>query len=288
MYQRMMFEDSPNAISSPASEAGQQPCVSQVGPTIARPGLAHAHASPSAPQASEKANQTSGTCGPTSDASLRSARLQSSLESKLRARMDATGSPEFVLNWKKWDMESGPPICALRARARRISDNAFGGWPTPDAARHVEVDAVGAMKRIQKKRDTGSGKVNLNDVAKLAGWTTPSATDGDRGGTMTENMTGSSLTQLASWATPANRDYRYPNAKSYQERSNSTKGEQLNNQVVHHGPISPSSPASTANRGVLNPAHSRWLMGFPATWDQAAPNWSEWQSVQRDLTERAG
>jgi hypothetical protein len=44
----------------------------------------------------------------------------------------------------------------------------------------------------------------------LAGWTTPAATDADRGGTMTENMTGSSLTQLstmAGWPTPKARDH---------------------------------------------------------------------------------
>lgn len=35
------------------------------------------------------------------------------------------------------------------------------------------------------------------------------------------------------WPTPAARDYRFANAQSYQERSGTTKGEQLNNAAVH-------------------------------------------------------
>src|SRR5690242_21166272 len=52
-----------------------------------------------------------------------SAVLQSSLESRLRARLDVHGSPEYVLTWKTWDMPSGPLICALRASARPTSGN---------------------------------------------------------------------------------------------------------------------------------------------------------------------
>jgi DNA (cytosine-5)-methyltransferase 1 len=49
------------------------------------------------------------------------------------------------------------------------------------------------------------------------------------------------------------------------------KGESLPGQVRHFGPISNGSHAKTAKSGQLNPAFSRWLMGYPAEWDDCAP-----------------
>lgn len=46
-------------------------------------------------------------------------------------------------------------------------------------------------------------------------------------------------------------------------------GEPPTRQVL--GATSTSSPAGTASRGVLNPAHSLWLLGFPSDWLMVAP-----------------
>ena len=43
---------------------------------------------------------------------------------------------------------------------------------------------------------------------------------------------------------------------------------------------------STAAESVLSPVHSRWLMGFPATWDSASPFFKEWCEVQERIKER--
>jgi hypothetical protein len=92
----------------------------------------------------------------------------------LRARLDANGSLEYDLTWKHWDTPSGPPICALRASARRISVSVYIGWPiegwpkTPMAS-----DGDGGVMEI---RPETTEKYKLRDYAQLAGWATATAT----------------------------------------------------------------------------------------------------------------
>src|SRR5271165_6024838 len=129
---------------SPGSAAGPRPCASPAGPPIEKSGQDLAPASLSPMQESAREPRTRAICGPTSAALSPSAALQQSLESRLRARLAVDGSPEYVLTWKHWDMPSGPPICALRARARPISDNDCSGWPTP-----TKSDTTGAGHAAQ-------------------------------------------------------------------------------------------------------------------------------------------
>jgi len=109
------------------------PCGSPDGQMINQSGPAPVHVSRFRALESKKAMPTSDTCGPLFTHLSPSADLQSSLESRLRDRMDASGSPEYVLTWKQQTMPAGLPIYLLRASARRTTDRAFTGWPTPTA-----------------------------------------------------------------------------------------------------------------------------------------------------------
>src|SRR5690606_20369139 len=210
MYDLTTFEDLLNATSSPASVGGATPSPSRAGLTISPCGPDRALASLSARQALEKGLMTRDTYGRIGDGSSISAGLQSSLESRLRAKMEGLGSPEYVLTWKHWDMPSGPPICALRASVRRTSGKGFTGWPTPTVN-----DSRGGANRTARRANPNSKHhdgLTLVDAVTLLGWTTPRASDTGRqiwnpspgGGNAQLDRQAAHV--LRSWATPRARD----------------------------------------------------------------------------------
>lgn len=126
----MISAHSHNVTSSPASLAGPGPSSSQAGQQMSLFGPDPAHASPSPVAACKWAARIRDIYGLRSVASSTSAALQLSLGSRLQAALEETGSPEYELTWRQWDMQSGPRICALRASARLRSANGSIGWPS--------------------------------------------------------------------------------------------------------------------------------------------------------------
>jgi len=284
---RKTSSSSTTPTSSRASASGPTRSTGPGGAT-SRSGRGAAPASPSAAPAARKGRPTSGTSGPTGSSSSTSAALQSSLESRLRARMASLGSTLFRLTWKERATPSGRRICALRASVLRTSASDCTSWPSSTVSGWSTPQAVDGLKSKggQAKRALGRRR-NLVDQVQLAGWGTPTADEA--GGTPEQflerkrravaqgKQLGVSVTALnlqaalASWATPAARDYRHANSRSYAERGGGKKGEQLNNQVVHSGPVPTGSSAAMESGGQLNPDLSRWLCGLPRAWADCAP-----------------
>lgn len=221
----MTCETLPNTISSPASGDGLMLCDSPACLMISLSGPGAAPASLSARQARDAGFLTSGIYGPRGTTSLDSSDLQSSLESKLRTLL--RGSTLFKQTWKHKDTPSGLPLLAHTASVPRISASGFTGWPTAQARDFTQTSPSSAMKRY-----TQQGKSNLNDVAQLASWATPTKNDSSS----TRNST----------------------VRRAPGQSHHHAGQTLVDQV--------SLTAETESDGQLNPEHSRWLMGYPAVW----------------------
>jgi len=275
MSEPKTLTDLTSATSLPESAGGPLPCGSQDTSMFADCGPAPVPASPSLPPVNEKEPLMPDTSGLKCAASSRSAALAFVLESKLRARMEGRGAPEYVLTWKHWDMPSGPPICALRASGRRISDNGSGGvgWPTPNH------NSTGPGNQGRK------GGLNLQTAVQQVpvGWATPCANQANstpenflrrkrESVARTGRSMGICLSDLnmqaqayltSGWATPT-----VPRAHGSDNTAGNGQCKQMDIYKQLLGPRQSLSPAPTERPAglALNPRFSLWLMGYPDEW----------------------
>ena len=263
-----------NAISSPALAAGATPCALPDGPRIDLFGRAVAPANPSAqpvPGGALPTNAISGLSGSTSSAS---ADLTLSLVSRLKQRLTTDGLTLFSLTWREKVTPAGRLVSRLAASGRRTSDKDFGLWQTPKA-----LDGVFSTPRTTGRPMHRATRLQTQTIAlltnadpTLASWPTPQHSDPKN---MTATKWGEYLSNkvlLTSWPTASARDWKdTPGMSETGTNPDGSTRSRLDQLPRVAGLTVTGSPAATEKPGQLNPAHSRWLMGYPPEWDACAP-----------------
>ena len=252
MSNQKSLEDIRNGIFLPELGDGAWRCDRLAGQTTDPCLPDHHHASRLVRQDNNEDMQMTDTSHHTGSGWSRPSGLLSSLASRFQPQSrKTTGSMIYSMGWKQKVTPRGRSYYQLAASARRTFDSDFGlwaGWVTASSRDWKDTPGMATEGKDGRKRLD-----QLPRQAYLSGWPTPQTMD--------------TLPPM-DYETRLNHPSRQGRSVSGNLREVVTIAQATRRKP--DGTILTGSSAEMENGGLLNPAHSRWLMGYPPEWDACA------------------
>lgn len=201
---------------------------------------------------------------------------------------------EFSETWPRSGTTRSGTACELRTLGRRISEIAFGSWPTPDASVAnfgEKPDTFLARREELKKRGYNGNGAGIPLAVAVQMVPTPTVGDSkatrnktaQRSDPNSNHNDGTTLTDFVTmFPTPAAADGER-GSETYMRGNPTLLGKARNlptpkasdhriGMEERYGPGKRRSNLNDASGGKLNPTWVEWLMGFPLGWTALAPS----------------